>query len=211
MSTDPSMQSDAQRALDCLLQQGALNPPRLPALGEFLQHQALPEALQQDAQQQANNWQQLCQRRRALQQQRQRQAGLWLSAAMLLLTLGVVWRVAPERAEVIPQTAQTMPARATSEEGLEQVSESLAVLRGLSQQLEQEWQAQQQRPRTLSGAQLAYQQQLSRLIASVDAQLGQPQQAQERERRLWQQRVVLMNELVANETQLSAWSQTVAL
>ena len=100
-------------------------------------------------------------------------------------------------------------------------AQELAVLMDMSRQLENEWQHLRQRQRTLSGAEMERQMQLAGLIASVDAKLtaqaaGYPpgsgpgghsasgsagDSASERQRSLWRQRVVLMNELVAGEVQ----------
>ncbi|MCG8465140.1 MAG: hypothetical protein MI750_09870 [Xanthomonadales bacterium] len=159
-----------------------------------------------------------------LQQQQQIQPRLkaWATAAVVVLGLSLIIRFgvvpnvdtselnASKAQDVLLSDHRTSPspsntsqatdvAAATAVDGDE--GYELAALRGMSSQLEQEWQRIRQRPRAVTGAEVERQLQLTGLIASVDARLTAVPDNPSRQRQLWRQRVVLMNELVAGGVQ----------
>ncbi len=107
----------------------------------------------------------------------------WAGAAGAILLLAVLLHTG--------ETPVPAPPSATAE------VEALARLSGL---LESEWRQQRSRRGIVSGAEIRRIDDLAALIGLVDEQLMPPPADRERARRLWRQRVVLMNELLAAET-----------
>ncbi|GAB4182073.1 MAG: hypothetical protein Tsb002_02770 [Wenzhouxiangellaceae bacterium] len=162
-------------------------------LGARLRRQAAPEPP-------ADGWQRLQARYRARRRHRQYRWWAVATAASLLLTLSTLWwqsRQSPVDTNT-PLMANNTPASATPTAASSHNAE-LALLIGLSQQLESEWQHIRARTTAMSGAQLQRRMQLAGLIASVDDQLMRPDSNPDRTSRLWRQRVLLMNELVAGD------------
>lgn len=126
----------------------------------------------------------------------------WAMAASIIIGFGV-WQLGPWPGDSTPPTPgsdNNTQYTSAELESLNTMAEVVALM-DLSLQLEEEWQQIRQRPRAVSGAEIERQQQLTGLIASVDAHLTSTPGDTSRERQLWRQRVVLMNELVAGGVQ----------
>lgn len=188
-------------------------PTELHAALNEHQHQAVCDyfAEQQpadlDAAASQQQWQQIQQRIRPSQRTNVR-LGSWAAAALLVLIFGFAFQLdlLPSGAAVSESESEALSPLVQSSQGgaavnAEQTHYELAALRGMSSQLEQEWQQIRQRPRAVTGAEVERQQQLTGLIASVDARLTAVPDNPSRQRQLWRQRVVLMNELVAGGVQ----------
>jgi len=196
----------------------SLNEHQRQAVCDYFAEQQ-PAELDAAASQQ--QWQQIQQRIQSSQRTNVRLGG-WAAAALLVLSFGFAFQLdlLPSDSAVPGSDSLAISPALNSQDGqaetlnplvqpshggavanTEQAHYELAALRGMSSQLEQEWQQIRQRPRAVTGAEVERQQQLTGLIASVDARLTAVPDNPSRQRQLWRQRVVLMNELVAGGVQ----------
>lgn len=110
------------------------------------------------------------------------------------------WRWSGALAASLVLAAWLVPWQAPAPSGSSE--NELENLIALSGQLEDEWRNLRAQSRTTSGAQVQRNMALTGMIASIDGRLTGTYADPRAARDLWQQRVVLMNELVAGEARV---------